>query len=85
MIFIREAEEDVTVLEFQGSFENLDLFDGQFDRDTLVMTFKDFTLQGKLVKKDFTVFEKVGDELRKLKEVCEVVYFGQPPRFRLHK
>lgn len=84
MILVQSFEEDVRVLEFQGCFENFDMFNGQFDPGSLVMAFKDFTLQGKVVKKDYTVFEKVGREIREIKKVTEVVLFNQPPRFKLH-
>lgn len=81
MIFIQKSNEDIAIFEFQGVFENLDMFNGTFDPKSLVMTFKDFVLQGKIIKKDFTIFEKIGDEVKQVKQIEEVVFFGQPPRF----
>lgn len=85
MIFIKNSEEEIRVLEFQGGFENIELFEGHFDPTTLIMNFKDFTMQGKIVKKNFTVFEKTGNEFKKIKEVENVVFFGEPPRFKVNK
>lgn len=79
------VKRDSRIMEFQGKFENFDLFDGSFDPKTLVMEFKDYTLQGRIVKKDFTVFSSTEDEIKEIGKVDEVVLFDKPPRFKLNK
>lgn len=81
MIAFSHISEDLEIFEFQGEFENMDLFDGQFDKEKLQMRFKGFTLQGKKVKKDFTIVEKVESSFIRRKVVQEVILFNQPPKF----
>jgi len=83
MIFVQKSNEDLLVLEFQGSFENLDLFDAHFNSSTLTMSFTDFTLQGRATSAQYSVFERVGDEIKQIHTAAKVILFDQPPRFRL--
>lgn len=85
MIYIQESKENLQILEFQGTFENLDLFDGKLDTSSLLMNFKDFTLQGRLIKRDYTLIEIVEEEIKVLARTDDVILFDQPPRFKLHK
>lgn len=81
----RRCDNTLQLFEFQGEFENVELFDGVFDENTLQMRFKGFFLQGKAVKKQMTVIEKSrggdGTELNTLGFVDEVILFDAPPRY----
>lgn len=78
---IRQKEEKLEVYEFQGEFENIDLFNGQLDRESLKMYFSGFSLQGKRVHKELTIFEQVNQEIVQVGKVDEVVLFDLPPRY----
>ncbi|KAI5169416.1 hypothetical protein PAEPH01_0691 [Pancytospora epiphaga] len=76
-----------TIFEFQGEFENVELFNGVFDPATLIMRFDEFYLQGKkvhrkmtLVKKDRTV---EGGALRVIDHLYDIILFDTPPRYIL--
>lgn len=73
------------LLEFQGEFENLDLFDGVLDRTSLQMRFNGFYLQGKIVRKQMTLMRKEDGEdgalIQEAGVVEEVILFSSPPRY----
>lgn len=77
------------IFEFQGHFENIELFNGSFDEASLQMMFDGFFLQGKRIKKPFTVIERRRESTEtQLVTVCqsqEVILFDTPPRYVLHK
>lgn len=81
MKLIKQEEGELEVYEFQGEFENVELFDGQFDCASLKMEFNGFSLQGRKVGKELTIFEKVGQEVLLVGKVREVVLFDLPPRY----
>lgn len=78
-------KKDNRIMEFQGKFENFDLFDGSFNPETLVMEFKDYTLQGRIIKKEFTIFASTEDQIKEVGKINEVLLFDKPPRFKLDK
>lgn len=81
MKVVKQSEEELKVYEFQGEFENIELFNGQFDHVSLQMRFNGFSLQGRKVRRELTIFEKVGQEIRLVGKVSEVVLFDLPPRY----
>lgn len=86
LIVSDELNEDCpTILEFQGEFENFDLFDGKFNSESLVMDFKHFSLQGRLTNKEFTILETTEDGIKQLGVRKETIVFDQPPIFKLSK
>jgi hypothetical protein len=79
-------EEDVDVLELQGEVENMDLFDGRFNRELVQLEFENFVLVGRKVQKEFCVVEKVivggRPRLTVIKKTKHVFLFDKPPRYR---
>ena len=81
MLLISQENENLEIFEFQGEFENIELFDGIFDKEKLQMKFKGFSLQGKVIKKEFTILEKVENDFKQKGTLQEVILFNQPPRY----
>lgn len=81
------AEEMPEIFEFQGQFENIEQFDGSFDPKTMRMTFKDFYLEGRKVKKEFTIIQN--DKESKILKYCgsvkEVILFDKPAKYIVRK
>lgn len=81
MINILQKPEAVDIFEFQGEFDHLELFNGVYDNEKLQMVFKGFTLQGKKVKKEYTVIEKDDNTFYQRIILQEIIVFDQPPKF----
>lgn len=83
MIKIYSKEnQGLQLLEFQGEFENFDLFDGELDQSTLQMKFKNFYLQGEKISKSFTLYEKEENgDISEVRKITEVILFKTPQRF----
>lgn len=79
--------ESPQIFEFQGSFENIDLFNGIFDPNTLRMTFDCFYLEGRRIEKKLTIFsnETETSNLKHLGYANEVILFDKPPRYIITK
>lgn len=77
-----DTSNDLYVLEFQGEFENVELFDGEFDQESLIIYFKGFYLQGELVEKELTIIDKEDkNNIKNIGTVQKVVLFKSPPRY----
>lgn len=81
MILIEKESEDLLVFEFQGDFENIELYNGVFNKVLMQMKFTGFFLQGKIIQKDFTVFEIIEEKVKMIGQVKEVILFDKPPRY----
>lgn len=86
MIYIKKSDADdkLQIYEFQGNFENIQLFDGEFDSLRLIMKFPNFYLQGKKIEKKFTIYEKIRNEIVEVGKFSEVILFDLPPRYVLN-
>lgn len=88
MILMRDcsgSSTGVDIFEFQGEFENIDLFDAEFDAKTLQMRFKSFFLQGRKIHRELTICEKDDGKFSTLGHVSEVILFDSPPRYDTSK
>jgi len=85
MIAIKKTDsaENIEIFEFQGTFENIELFDGIFDSEQLLLRFPGFVLQGKRIAKELTIFEKIENTVYEVGRFSEVVLFDSPPRYNV--
>ena len=71
--------------EFQGEFENIDCFNGEFDTKTLRMMFPGFYLEGKIISKKLEIYEteKINNEykIKHISSIEEVILFDKAPKY----
>lgn len=78
---IYNNQNDLILFEFMGEFENDDMFNGVYNKDTLQLVFSNFYLQGKKAQKQFIILEKIDNKIIILKQIKEVILFNTEPRF----
>lgn len=86
MDILDEEESDVELLELQGEVENMEAFDGRFDKELIQLEFGTFILSGRRVEKEFCILEQnIKDDkryLRIIKKVKNVYLFDKPPKYK---
>ena len=78
---IHNHQNNLILFEFMGEFENDDMFNGIYNKDTLQLVFSNFYLQGKKIQKQFIILEKIDNKIIVLQQVKEVILFNTEPRF----
>ncbi|KAM0672654.1 hypothetical protein CWI42_100310 [Ordospora colligata] len=86
MQILTDEESDIEVLELQGDVENMDAFDGHFNKDLVQLEFPTFILQGRKIHKELSILQRdVVNSIPCIKLVrkLKTVYlFDKPPRYR---
>ncbi|KAH9410820.1 hypothetical protein HK407_10g15860 [Ordospora pajunii] len=86
MEIVTEEESDIEVLELQGDVENMDTFDGCFNKDLVQLEFPTFILQGRKVHKELSILQRdiVNSTpcIKLVRKLKTVYLFDKPPRYR---
>lgn len=86
MNIVDAEESDVELIELQGDVENMDAFDGKFNKELVQLEFGTCVLHGRKVYKEFSVLEAVVCNekpcLKVIKRIGCVYLFDKPPRYR---
>ncbi len=73
------------ILEFSGSFENMDKLSGYLDQSTNSFIFDNFILEGKTEENTFTLIEFENEKFTQLTCNKEIIKFLKEPKFKQPK
>jgi uncharacterized lipoprotein len=83
MIKIYKNNKSVEIYELQGEAENIEDFNGVFDKEKIFLDFSTYILKGKLVDKKVSVLVKDDDGTMTIIEDVKYYTFDKPPRYKL--